>query len=53
MKAANPDEESMYRARQTREGKKGGKATLARHGTEFYSAIAKKRWKAALKTKKA
>lgn len=38
-------EDAVFRARQSKEGKKGGKSTLKKHGLKHYSEMAKKRWK--------
>lgn len=43
---ATKKEDAAFRARQAIEGAKGGNITLGRHGKNFYSKIAKARWKA-------
>lgn len=43
------DEEAIFRARQKKSGAKGGLSTKSRHGTKFFAAIARKRWRKAKK----
>ena len=41
---ARKTEDDIFRARQAREGRKGGIATLKKHGSAHYVRAAKKRW---------
>lgn len=46
---SSKNEDQIFRKRQSIEGKKGGIATLKKHGSKHFSKIAKDRWKAVAK----